>query len=63
MIVKLPKKGDMTDYKNWHGVTLLSVSGKVLRITRLERLKYAAYSKLKKSSRRDSENHLDLAMN
>ena len=28
-IVKIPKKGDLTDCNNWRGITLLSVPGKV----------------------------------
>ena len=37
-IVKLPKKGDLTDCNNWRGITLLSVPGKVFCRILLERL-------------------------
>ena len=39
LIVKLPKKGNLTDCGNWRGITLLSVLAKVLGrviITRLD---------------------------
>ena len=29
VIVKLPKKGNLSDYNNWRGITLLSVPDKV----------------------------------
>ena len=38
LVVKLPKKGDLTDCGNWRGITLLSVPAKVMGrviITRL----------------------------
>ena len=30
MIVKLPKKGDLTKCSNWRGITLMVVAAKVL---------------------------------
>ena len=39
IIVKLPKKGNLSCCGNWRGVTLLSVPGKVLCLILLERLK------------------------
>jgi hypothetical protein len=30
IIIPFPKKGDLKDYNNWRGITLLSVPGKVL---------------------------------
>ena len=38
MTVKLPKKGNLTDCKNWRGITLLSVLGKVFCIVLFRRL-------------------------
>ena len=37
-IIKLPKKGNLTDCNNWRGITLLSVPGKVMAIIILERI-------------------------
>ena len=41
VIVKVPKKGTLTDCNNWRGITLLSVPGKVLCIVLLNRLRGA----------------------
>jgi len=30
LIIKIPKKGDLSNYNNWRGVTLLSISSKIL---------------------------------
>ena len=40
-LVKLPKKGDLTDCSNYRGIMLLSVPGKVLNRIILERIKKA----------------------
>ena len=37
-IIKLPKKGNLSDCNNWRGITLLSVPGKVLAAIVLERI-------------------------
>ena len=39
MLVKLPKKGDLSSCNNWRGIMLLSIPGKVLSRIMLERLK------------------------
>ena len=39
MIVKLPKKGSLSNCNNWRGITLLSIPGKVLSIILLNCLK------------------------
>ncbi|KAI8493868.1 hypothetical protein Bbelb_282150 [Branchiostoma belcheri] len=41
VIVKLPKKGDLSDCNNWRGITLLSIPGKVFCAVLLRRLKKA----------------------
>ena len=41
VIVKVPKKGNLADFNNWRGITLLSVPGKVLCTVLLERLRDA----------------------
>ena len=38
-LVKLPKKGDLSDRKNWRGITLLSIASKVFTIILLLRMK------------------------
>ena len=38
-IIPLPKKGDLTNCSNWRGITLLSLSSKVLCIVILNRIK------------------------
>ena len=40
-IVKLPKKGDLSNCNNWRGITLLSMPGKVFCSTMLSRIKTA----------------------
>ncbi|CAG2205267.1 unnamed protein product [Mytilus edulis] len=39
IIIKLQKKGNLTDCNNWRGITLLSVPGKILCRIILERIK------------------------
>ncbi len=38
-LIKIPKKGDLSRYDNFRGITLLSVPGKVLNRIILERMK------------------------
>ena len=45
--MKLPKKGDMQDCKNYRGIMLLSVPGKVLNRVILDRLKTGVDAKLR----------------
>ena len=46
-IVKLPKKGDLSNCNNYRGITLLSIPGKVFNRVILERIKSATDSKLR----------------
>ena len=46
-LVKLPKKGDLRDCKNYRGIMLLSVPGKILNRIILERLKEAVDKQLR----------------
>ena len=39
LIIKLPKKGDLTECRNWRGITLLNTIGKILAIIIHNRLK------------------------
>ena len=41
IIVKLPKKGNLSDCNNWRGITLLPVPGKILCRVMLDRMKTA----------------------
>ncbi|XP_078619529.1 uncharacterized protein LOC144886675 [Branchiostoma floridae x Branchiostoma japonicum] len=47
IIVKLPKKGNLSDCNNWRGITLLSIPGKVFCAVLLRRLKKAVDCKLR----------------
>ena len=47
LIVRLPKKGNLSDCSNWRGVTLLSIVGKLLGSIILERLKSKLDEKLR----------------
>jgi hypothetical protein len=46
-IVKLPKKGDLSDCQNWRGIQLLSLPSKVFTRIILERIKTAVDAKLR----------------
>jgi len=41
VIIKLPKKSDISDCSNWRGITLMSVPGKVFCLIMLNRLRDA----------------------
>ena len=47
LMIKLPKKGDLHDCKNYRGIMLLSVPGKVLNRILLERMRSAVDAKLR----------------
>ena len=47
LLVKLPKKGDLSSCNNWRGIMLLSIPGKVLSRIILERLKDALDNRLR----------------
>ena len=46
-LIKLPKKGDLRECKNWRGIMLLSTAGKVLNRIILERLKVVVDKRLR----------------
>ena len=46
-LVKLPKKGDLHDCKNFRGISLLSVPSKILNRVILERLREAFNTRLR----------------
>ena len=48
LIVKLPKKGNLKECKNWRGITLLSVVSKVLGRIVIDRRRTGVESKLRK---------------
>jgi len=47
LIIKLPKKGDLTECRNWRGVTLLNIIGKILSTIVHNRLKEELESKMR----------------
>jgi hypothetical protein len=47
VIVRLPKKGNLSDCNNWRGITLLSVPGKILCSILLRRLRHAVDARLR----------------
>ena len=48
LLVKLPKKGNLSDYKNWRGIMLLSIPIKVLCRIILDRIQGALDKQLRK---------------
>jgi len=48
IIVKVPKKGDLSQCRNWRGVTLLAVISKILNKVMLERIKNSLEMGLRK---------------
>ena len=46
IIVRIPKKGDLSDCANWRGITLLSVTGKIMSNIIYNRIKDAIFSVL-----------------
>jgi hypothetical protein len=47
LLVKIPKKGDLSRCENWRGITLLCAASKILTRVMLERMKAAADKKLR----------------
>ena len=47
LLVKLPKKGDLSQTTNWRGITLLSIPSKILTRVMLDRMKDALDSRLR----------------
>ncbi|KAL1445995.1 hypothetical protein WDU94_003677 [Cyamophila willieti] len=48
LLVKLPKKGDLMECKNWRGITLLSIPSKILTRIILNRIKDSVDQKLRR---------------
>ena len=46
-IIKLPKKGDLSNCDSYQGITLLSIKGKIFNRVLLERMKDAVDEKLR----------------
>ena len=49
MTLKLPKKGNLKECKNWRGITLLSVVGKILGRIVIDRIRNGVDIRLRKS--------------
>jgi len=47
IIIPIPKKGDLRDCNNWRGVTLLSVTGKVMCSIILDSIKVSVDKSLR----------------
>ena len=47
LLIKLPKKGDMSHSENWRGIILLNMAGKMFCRVILERIKTALDEKLR----------------
>ena len=47
LLIKLPKKGDLSYCKNWHGIMLLNMASKVFCRVILERIKTALDEKVR----------------
>ena len=59
LIVKLPKKGDLSLCKNWKGITLLSITSKVFSRVILDRISEALDPLLRKEQAGlGKENHV-----
>ena len=52
ILVKLPKKGDLSDCGNWRGIMLLVIASKILSRVLLERMKAAVEEKLREEQAR-----------
>ena len=48
IIIKVPKKGDLSQCKNWRGITLLAVISKIFNKIILEWIKYSLEMGLQK---------------
>ena len=48
LIIKIPKKGNLTECKNWQGVTLLPVVSKILGRTLIDRIHMGIDQRLRK---------------
>jgi hypothetical protein len=47
LLVKIPKKGDLSRCENWRGIALICAASKILTRVMLERIKYAVDKKLR----------------
>ena len=47
VIVKIPKKGDLTECGNWRGITLISVPSKVFERVLIDRIRDGVNNKLR----------------
>ena len=65
LIIRLPKKGDLSDCNNWRGITLLSLTSKVFRKIVQERLTAALEKCIRKQQAglRNGSDHIVTLMN
>lgn len=47
LLIKLPEKGDLSHFKNWHGIMMLNIVSKVFCRVILERIKTALDEKFR----------------
>jgi hypothetical protein len=57
ILIKIPKKGNLSECNNWRGITLLSISSKIMTIVILNRIREKIDQRLKKEQAGFRKNH------
>jgi hypothetical protein len=56
ILIKIPKKGNLSECNNWRGITLLSIPSKIMTIVMLNRIQEKCDQRLKKEQARFRKN-------